>query len=80
MDTVEVSIARLETKMDGLIERLDRREADDKEARHSAGAAVADLEKRIATLERWRSALIGGSAAVGAAASTLVHILLSLIH
>ncbi len=75
-----VKIARIEEKIDGIVDRLDRRESTDDTARVLLGVSTKELEVRVATLERWRSALIGGSAAVGAVASTFVHILLSLIH
>jgi hypothetical protein len=73
MDSLEVSVARVEEKLDGLIDRFDRREADDKEA-------LQDLKKRVDALERWRAALLGGSAAVGAVISLIANRLLALLH
>ena len=64
MDSIEVLLARMEAKLDGLIDRIDDHVLTDREFH-------ADVETRVRKLEGWQKYMVGVAAAVGFFASNV---------
>jgi hypothetical protein len=63
-ESIETTVARIDQRLGDFIARIDRAHAEN-------AVELEDLRKRVENLERWRAALIGGSAVVGAVTAQL---------
>ena len=68
----EVRVAVLEVSLKQLIAEIKEHRADSKEQHNNLMSKIAEIDKRLQIVERWRWMVVGGAIAIGYIAAHLL--------